>query len=212
MRFGTDGLKLWMQRAHFYVGLYLLLFVWLFALSGLLLNHSEWQFHSFWPEREESSYTTVIQLPADVTASVGAQTLMQKLELIGEIEWLERDQTPDRLEFRVTRPGYITTVQADLGHQTVSVQEIRVNKWGAFKMLHTFSGVRMGDPLRKRDWLVTKLFSVTMDGVAIGLIIMVVTSCYLWFLRKARRRQGAIVLALGVLSCVFFVWGIAWMS
>jgi len=210
MKFAAGGVRLWVWRTHFYIGLYLLLFIWLFALSGLLLNHSEWKFQSFWPERKESSYQQTIQLPADVSPSVGARTLMRQLKLTGEIEFLDSDRNPGHLKFRVTRPGYITTVRADLGRQTVSVQEIQLNKWGVFRTLHTFTGVRLRDPSQQRDWFATKLWSVSMDAVAIGLILMVGTNYYLWFLRKARRRSGAIVLAFGLLSCAFFVWGILW--
>lgn len=41
--------RIWNRRIHNYVGLYFLVFIWLFALSGLLLNHSDWTFAEFWP-------------------------------------------------------------------------------------------------------------------------------------------------------------------
>ena len=34
-----DAFLVWNRRVHFYLGLYLLFFTWLFAFTGLLLNH-----------------------------------------------------------------------------------------------------------------------------------------------------------------------------
>ncbi len=36
----TGALRTWNRRLHYYFGLYFLFFTWLFALTGLLLNHS----------------------------------------------------------------------------------------------------------------------------------------------------------------------------
>jgi hypothetical protein len=194
------------------VGLFLLLFLWLFALSGLLLNHPQWEFHNFWPTREESTVEKAIHLDAPKSFEAGVAALAGQLELSGETERLNGEQKPGHIEFRLTRPGLITTVSADLETQTATVHQIKVNKWGVFRMLHTFSGVRLNDPNLTRDWIVTRLWSFSMDAVAIGIIVMVLSSYYLWFLRKSRRRPGAIVLALGFLSCGFFLWGIRWMG
>jgi hypothetical protein len=47
-RANAGGYRVWNRKLHYYLGLYFLFFVWLFALSGLLLNHS-WTFAGFWP-------------------------------------------------------------------------------------------------------------------------------------------------------------------
>ena len=35
----------WNRKLHFYTGLFLIVFLWLFAFTGLLLNHPTWMFH-----------------------------------------------------------------------------------------------------------------------------------------------------------------------
>ena len=42
------------SKLHIYLGLFLLLFMWLFGFSGLLLNH-HWEFASFWEEGKKSA-------------------------------------------------------------------------------------------------------------------------------------------------------------
>ncbi|HEX6070876.1 MAG TPA: hypothetical protein VFZ18_13670, partial [Longimicrobiaceae bacterium] len=46
-RRGSVELRSWTRRLHYYLGLYFLLFIWLFSLTGLLLNHSDWGFAEF---------------------------------------------------------------------------------------------------------------------------------------------------------------------
>ena len=52
----------WNRRLHFYLGLYFLLFIWLFSISGLFLNH-QWSFEEFWPHRQESTFERPIRRP-----------------------------------------------------------------------------------------------------------------------------------------------------
>ena len=43
MSFSTKRLETWNRTFHFYLGLYFLFFLWLFSLSGLMLNHGQWR-------------------------------------------------------------------------------------------------------------------------------------------------------------------------
>jgi len=55
--------KRWNRKLHFYAGLFLLFFMWLFALSGLLLNHPTWSFTEFWNNRKQTNYEREITVP-----------------------------------------------------------------------------------------------------------------------------------------------------
>src|SRR5512137_2416896 len=50
----AEAAKLWNRKLHYYLGLFTLLFVWLFAFTGLLLNHP-WKFAEFWDSRQQST-------------------------------------------------------------------------------------------------------------------------------------------------------------
>src|SRR4051812_46879864 len=50
------SLARWNRKLHFYSGLFLLFFVWLFAFSGLILNHPTWSFAESWNNRKETNY------------------------------------------------------------------------------------------------------------------------------------------------------------
>ena len=202
--------KTWNQKIHIYLGLYFLVFLWLFAVSGLLLNHG-WKFTDFWPQREETKREQQLTMPTVGTDVQRAQEVMRQLGLAGEIEWTATRPASERFDFRVQRPGRTVEVRINPATQTAAVQEIRVNSWGAFRMLHTFTGTRANAPTAERDWWLTKLWSFSMDALAVGLTLLVVTSLALAAQRREKWLASAIALALGLGVCGFFVFGLRWL-
>lgn len=202
--------KGWNQKIHIYLGLYFLVFLWLFALSGLLLNHG-WQFAEFWPQRKETKREQPIVMPAEGTDLVRARDLMRQLGLAGEIEWTATRPTAQRFDFRAQRPGRTVEIRVDGERKIAAVQEIRINGWGVFRTLHTFTGTRANAPTAERDWWLTRLWSFSMDALAVGLVLLVLTSVVLGVERRDKWRGAAISLILGVLACGFFVFGLRWL-
>lgn len=50
-----------------------------------------------------------------------------------------------------------------------------------------------------------------MDGVAAGLILMVMSSLFMWYERPQKRKLGIIFLAVGALSCALFCVVLRWL-
>lgn len=202
--------KAWNRKLHLYLGLYFLVFLWLFALSGLLLNHA-WRFTEFWSQRQQSTREQVIQ-PLRASDDLGqAKELMSQLDLAGEIEWTRVRPATERFSFRVVRPGRIVDVTAELGRGSATVQEIRLNGWGVVRMLHTFNGTPASTTGAERDWLLTRLWSFAMDALAVGLIALVAGSLILAYERRERRFGAGIALGLGLAVSGFFVFGLRWL-
>ncbi|MCI0723262.1 MAG: hypothetical protein L0338_30515 [Acidobacteria bacterium] len=88
------------------------------------------------------------------------------------------------------------------------MKRITTNGSGIIHMMHTVTGVRMSDPRQQRDWLITKLWSFSMDAIVIGLLFLVMSSLYMGYGLKKKWTYQAISLALGIFSCAFFVWGL----
>lgn len=207
----TNALIVWNRKLHYYLGLYLLLFLWLFLFTGLLLNHPQWTFAQFWPQRTQTTLNRQIQSPPSGGDLAQARDIISQLGLRGEIEWTKKRSDPDRVEFRVSRPGHILEVAADLKQNRAAVQQIDLNAWGVARLLHSFTGVRMADPVNERDWPLTTIWAFCMDALAAGLILMVFSSLYMWWSQAQKRPLGLLALALGVLSCGFFVVGLRWL-
>jgi hypothetical protein len=206
----ADAFEFWNRKLHYYLGLYFLFFLWLFAFTGLLLNHS-WKFTEFWPNRKISTIERQVQPPASGTDLQKAEGLMRQLGIQGEVEWPTARSAQDQLNFRVSRPGHTSEIKADLNHGRARIEVTEVNLWGVVRILHTFTGTRMNDAAgNQRDWILTTIWALSMDAVAIGLIFMVCSSFYMWYRLTAKRNFGFLALALGVFSCGFLVFGLRW--
>ncbi len=201
----------WNRKAHYYLGLYFLFFLWLFALSGLLLNHSSWKFAQFFPTRKISRFDRPIQSLALASDLVQARTVMQQLGIEGEIGWSAARSDPARLDFNVSRPGRIYQVQTDLKEGRAAVTFTEYNGWGVLRTLHTFVGVSPDDPRNRRDWILTSVWAFSMDAVAAGVVIMVLSSFYMWWGLPDKRRLGLVALALGIAVCGLLVFGLRWL-
>lgn len=199
----------WNRKFHIYLGLYFLLFIWLFSISGLVLNHPRWQFAQFWPTREQTSFEQSFQAPVATGNLPMAQDLMRQFKIDGEIYQLTNNVEQGQFAFRVMKPRTRFLIKADLKSQRATIERIRVNGWGVLYALHLFSGVRMENPELKRDWFWTKLWSFSMDALAVGLVVMVLGGVYMWYQLKPKRGWGLVVLALGILSCGLFVFGLS---
>jgi hypothetical protein len=207
----TDTSQTWNRKLHFYLGLYLLLFLWLFAFTGLLLNH-QWTFAEFWPNRKQSDVIRAIEPPPPGGDLVQAKDIMRQLGIEGEIEWTTTPSAASRFEFQATRPGHSYQIKADLNRNQVSFHSNDLNLWGVIHVLHTFTGVRLADSKNERDWALTSVWAFCMDAVAAGLIVMVLSSYWMWFVLKNKRRLGVIALTLGIVTCGLFTIGLRWMT
>jgi len=211
-RWSLAGLETLNRKLHYYLGLYFLFFLWLFSFTGLLLNHPQWRFGEFWPQRAETQFEKAIE-PASATNDLDrAKSLMRQLKVTGEIDWPNRKQEPGRLEFNVNRPGRMHRISADFQAGRVSVQQIDINAWGVMNVLHTFSGTRANNPSARRDWALTTIWVVAMDALAAGLVLMVLSSYVMWFQLRQKRRWGLFALTAGVIGSGFFAAGLAWLS
>ena len=199
-------LRTWNRKLHYYLGLYLLLFLWLFSISGLILNHPKWSTGQFWSQRTETVAERSIRLPTAASDDGIAADLMRQMAITGEVSDLQRDSA-GKFNFQVVKPGNVFRVAADLSVGIASVTTIEINAWGAIDALHKFTGVRMDRPNEQRDWLLTRLWSIAMDALALGLAILVASGVYLWWRLEKKRIGGAVAFTLGVVCCGYFLFG-----
>jgi hypothetical protein len=201
----TNALETWNRKLHYYLGLYFLLFLWLFSLTGLMLNHQQW-FRNLY-ERGETSYDVTIATPADDSTVARTRDVMRQLNLKGEIDW-PAAQPVGHIDFNVSRPNGAAQVRVDLNAKKAYVKEFENGHLHTFQVFHTFSGSRFNQPSSRRDWIVTSIWVWGMDALAAGLMVMVVGSYYMWWRLKKKRGLGLVVLATGFTCCGAFVAGL----
>lgn len=199
--------EVWNRKLHFYLGLYFLFFLWLFSLTGLLLNHGRWAMALGANQRAETRYERSIEIPAGNTDLARARDIIRQLNLVGEVDW-PASQQPGRLAFNVNRPKDANQVRVDLSEKRAFVQHFDNSHWATFRIFHTFSGSRYNAPGTERDWIVTTAWVIAMDALAAGLIVMVFGSYYMWYRLKSKRTLGVVVLTAGFVGCGMFLLGV----
>lgn len=206
----ADGFKVWNRKLHYYLGLYFLFFLWLFAFSGLLLNHGPWSFAQFFPNRKVTIFERAVQPPTSARDLEQARDLMRQIGIQGEVSWNAARTDLARLDFNVSRPGHVYQIQAYLIQGRAKIAHTEYNAWGVLRTLHTFVGVSLDDPRNQRDWMLTTVWAYSMDAVAAGVIFMVLTSFYMWWGLREKRKLGLAALGLGTAVCGLFVFGLRW--
>ena len=111
----------------------------------------------------------------------------------------------------VLRPDKRFAINVERETGLAKINEVTPNKGVTLGDLHTFTGVRglWNEPAQKRDWIITRLWSLSMDALCVGLIYIVMSSVYMGFQLKEKRRWVVVSLALGTAACGYFVWGLS---
>src|SRR6188768_3924811 len=126
-RGAVDSFLAWNRRVHYYLGLYLLFFIWLFAFTGLLLNHARWQFAQFWPNRIQSTTEHTFESVTTVADIDRARDVMRQLGIDGEVQWPATQPPNGPFTFQVSRPGVAVGVKADLRSNRATVLNTQLN-------------------------------------------------------------------------------------
>jgi hypothetical protein len=85
------------RRLHIHIGLFLVFFIWLFSISGLLLNHNDWKFASFWEERNLNKSVTPIDIPPGSDSMQIIKNMLFQLKISGEVNNVKL--TADSIDF-----------------------------------------------------------------------------------------------------------------
>lgn len=187
----------------------MLFFLGIFAISGLFLNHYMDWFHEP-PDKNKKKVTRTITQPRTEDPQEMDEALAAQLGLSGEIIRGRQPPKNGHVRFSVHQVSQILGVDADLNAGQATITFTPHSFSGFLMDAHTFSGARRlwrEDP-PVRDWWMTKVWSVSMDAVAVGILLLALTSLYMWFQLKKKRRLGLAVLCAGILSCSVFLWGL----
>ncbi len=195
----------WFRKLHIYLGLFFLFFVWLFCLSGVVLNHPKWRFAGFWENRAQKSYELRVTRPADRVDMLIGKDVAAQLDIHGEISGKINRPSTGEYDFQVVRPGHIYEVKADFNSGMAKVNHVQVNGWGVLNMLHHLNGVNRSDPELRPNWWATRIWRFSMDAMSISLAFMVLSGIFLRY-RRTRRPLGlTVALGLGIVVLAAFL-------
>ena len=113
---------------------------------------------------------------------------------------------PDSIHFQVSIPGDVRIFRVNLNNGICVQNKLKYNLAGTIRTLHTFNGMNRNDASQRPDWLITKIWRYSMDGIAAGLIILCLSSWIMWFKVRRKFAYSLPVLIAGLGIAVYFIF------
>ena len=63
-----------------------------------------------------------------------------------------------------------------------------------------------------RDWLLTMIWSFSMDALCLGLIVLALSALYMGWLLEGKRVGVLLSFSLGMVVSSYFMWGQTWIE
>jgi hypothetical protein len=196
----------WNGKIHIYLGLFLLIFIWLFGVSGLLLNH-HWEFANSWEKRKVISYDKTIEISKERGKHILVHEIMDKLNLNGSIVNLRYSTDSAQLNFITSKPGLRHDIQAGLNDGKIMIKETKLDQWQIMRSLHTLRNPTSNEQGDRYQPVLAFIWSISMDIVSVGLIIICLGGWYLWWqVGRKRFYLGLISITGGFILCFYMLF------
>lgn len=191
------------RKLHIYLGLFIIFFVWLFFVTGLIMNHTKWKVRNFYEKRIEETISFNVSDRIIHGNHDRVNTIKNYLNIEGEVSNIRIKV--GNVGFRVSSPGLVQEVNVDSAGRG-SMKVLKYNFWGKLHTLHLFNGMDKNDPGQRPDWIVTKLWRIMMDLTAIILIILSLGSWIMWYKVRRDYKAGYIFLAAGIIIAGYYLF------
>ena len=174
-----------LRRIHLFTGLILLVFVFMYFVTGYVMIHAKWFGGR---EAKTLKYTEKMDIPGNVPDDVLLRRLQTELGLRGQPSDPEhRKDGSIRLSF--TRPGTAFQVVIVPGTNLLTVTRKDFGFAGVANGMHRLRGYNGG----WRFWA----WSLLYDLASLALILFALTGILLWYQSTSRRLTGWLFLAAG---------------
>ena len=194
---------------HLYLGLFISPFVLVFAISVFFLVHS-------WLPRIASETSTTrdvsdLPLPRDLQMLSGRSLInglrptLEKADVPGEVGFVRHMVKEQTLIIPVTIPGRETTVSIRIANREATIVTRETGLADALVTLHKSPGQH--GPNIRMNWFYMRAWRWMADATVYLILFISVSGVYLWYVLRAERKVGLILLFAGALS--FFVMAYA---
>ncbi len=206
----TRTFYIWTRDLHLYVGLALSPLVLLFAISVILLDHPSIPLAGARGVRKTQA---IMQIPENLEHLEGMaraqafQQIMRQLGVVGEISYINYNPNQHRMLAPVFKPGSEITLDVNLSAHTASLEERKTGILAALIYLHKSPGPRNADI--RGNWSYTRVWRWLADAMAYLLLFVSASGIYLWWVIRAERKIGLLLLGAGALSCMGIIYAIA---
>jgi hypothetical protein len=187
---------------HLYLGLFISPFVLLFSVTVFFFVHS-W-FPKFAREAEITRVERNLTIPDGLQKLSGRQLvdglkpILENMHVPGEIGFVQHMVKEAKWIIPVSVPGRSTTVTIDQATHAATIVSRETGLVDALVILHKSPGQHLVD--FRMNWFYMKAWRWFADATVYLTLFISVSGVYLWYVLRAERRVGLILLGLGTLS------------
>jgi len=187
---------------HLYLGLFISPFVLLFSISVFFFVHS-W-IPRLTPETARTRVVSALALPTELSKLSGRplvdalKPILGNMNVPGEIGFIQRRASDETLIIPVSSPGRATTVNISLARREATIVTRETGLADALITLHKSPGGH-GATIRM-NWFAMKVWSWFADATVYLTLFITVSGVYLWYVLRAERTIGLILLFAGTLT------------
>lgn len=187
---------------HLYLGLFSSPFVLVFAISVFFLVHA-W-LPKIGSETSATRVVSALPLPADLQTLSGRPLIdalkpaLEKVGVHGEVGFVRHLVKEEKLIVPVTIPGRETTVSISLAGHEATIVTREKGLADSMAILHRSPGEHA--PAIRMNWFAMKAWRWLADTTAYLILFISLSGIYLWYVLRAERRVGFVLLFAGALS------------
>ena len=187
---------------HLYLGLFSSPFLLVFAISVFFLVHA------WLPKIASETRTTRVvsdwPLPQDWLTLSGRplidalKSTLEKADVHGEVGFVRHLVQEQKLIIPVTIPGRESIVSISLASREATIVTLETGLAETLVTLHKSPGQH--GPNIRMNWFYMKAWRWMADATVYLILFISVSGIYLWYVLRAERKVGFILLAAGALS------------
>jgi hypothetical protein len=187
---------------HLYLGLFISPFVLLFSVTVFFFVHS-WV-PKFTSETSRTRVVSALDLPTELQKLSGKplvdalKPILLKMNVPGEIGFIRQSANDPQLIIPVSIPGRLTTVTISLSKREASITTRETGLADALMTLHKSPG-QHGSVIRM-NWVYMKVWQWFADATVYLTLFITLSGIYLWYVLRAERKIGFILLFAGTLT------------
>jgi len=198
-----------LRDLHLYLGLFVSPFVLVFAFSVFFLVHA------WLPKASPAGAARVAtDLVVDPRLEqLSGRPLIDALRptldgagVRGEVGWVQHVASEKRYIIPVSVPGLITTVVLDVEKRQASIEERNTGLADALVMLHKSPGPHLVG--MRMNWGFMRVWWWLSDATVYLLLFTTVSGIYLWYVLRADRKPGLVLLIAGAVSFLSIVYAL----
>lgn len=187
---------------HLYLGLFSSPFVLLYSVSVFFLVHA-W-LPKFTAQSSNTRRVSALPLPADLSTLSGRRLIdalkpvLARADVPGEVGFVQHLVKEDKLIIPVMVPGRATSVSISLTSGDTTIVTRETGLADALVTLHGSPGPH--GPGIRMNWFYMEVWGWLADATVYLILFVTISGLYLWYVLRAERRVGLILLAAGAIT------------